>query len=499
MVEIVIDGERVIGKVNPLIFGQNLEHLQNIVYGGIFDEASKLSDARGFRKDVVAALQRIRPRILRWPGGNFASGYHWKNGIGPKNERPVSYDLAWSSEQSNRFGTEEFIEYCRAVGAEPYITVNAGSGTPEEAAHWVEYCNWKGNSYYAKLREICGHPEPHNVKYWSIGNEMWGDFQIGALSAEEYARKCRETAKLMKRTDPGIKLTAVGETLGSFEPELYWNLEVLKTAGDLIDYLSIHRYYYIKSEVEEKDYYNLLACPIFSEMKLNMVVKLIDVAKSYLRKDKDIKISMDEWNFRARPLCSALATARFFNVLQRLCNWVTIGGFFPAFLILDDNRLFMSGGLMSVEKEGILLESSYCAFDLYANHTGEIVLDTRVQSEAYDAELSSIALNDPRSVKIQVPYVDSSATLSTDGRTLFIATVNAHKNEAIEAKVRLRDLSVRRAGRVFELNGPHVMASNNAENPNEVKITRKSMDNGDDSFFYEFPPHSATVIELQVG
>jgi len=496
---IEIDGKREIGKVSPLLFGHNLEHLHNMVYGGIFDEGSILSDKRGFRKDVIGAVKRIKTSILRWPGGNFASGYHWENGIGPKDERPVTYDLAWRVEESNRFGTDEFIEYCRAVGAEPYITVNTGSGTPEEAARWVEYCNRKGNSYYAKLREKYGHPKLYNVKYWSIGNEMWGPFQVGSLPAEEYARKCRETAKLMKKVDPEIKLTAVGHYLGASScgmPELSWNLEVLKTAGEFIDYLSIHRYYHLLREVKEEDYYTLLACPIYSERKLNIIVKLIDVAKTFLRKDKSIKISMDEWNFRTHTLCSALATARFFNVLQRLSNWVKIGCFFP---IID--REWGGWGLISVEKEKILLESSYYAFDLYANHTGEIVLDTQVRSETYDTELSLFTAPFPRqtSEKIrEVPYVDSSATLSRDGKTLFIATVNAHKDDGIEAEIRLRDISVKKKGRVFELNGPDIMARNDLEDPERVKIIEKRIDNADDRFSYEFPPHSATVIELKV-
>jgi len=490
MLEITIDGKREIGRVTPLIFGQNLEHLQNIVYGGIFDEDSRLSDESGFRKDVMNALKRVRPGILRWPGGIFANWYHWEKGIGPKNERPVVYDLAWGAEESNRFGTDEFIKYCRALSAEPYITVNVTSGTPEEAAHWVEYCNRKGNSYYSRLREKNGCREPYNVKYWSIGNETWGD--------PEYAEKCRQTARLMKKVDPNIKITAVGAYLDGSASEADWILEVLKTAGGFIDYLSVHRYYYVRKELEEKDYYNVLACPIFSERKLHTLFKLIDAAKIFLKQDKIIKISMDEWNFRVHSLCSALATARFFNVLQRLSRWVEIGGFFPAFLITNKG-LIVTGGLIRVDKERILLESSYHAFDLYANHTGEIVLDTNVQSETYNAVIELDTLRGERTIQIkEVPYIDSSATLTVDGKTLFIATVNSYKNAGVEAKIHLRNISVKRKGRVFELNGPDAMACNDLENPEKVKITEKKINNAGNNFSFEFPPHSATVIELKV-
>jgi len=186
----------------------------DLIYGAIFDEGNPLLDEKGFRRDIIVACRRIKLPILRWPGGNFASGYNWLEGVGPRDERPILYDLAWRAEETNRFGTDEFIEFCRLTGAEPFITVNAGSGTALEAARWVEYCNSKGNTHYAKLREKHGHPEPYNVKYWSIGNEMWSDFQIGNLPAKEYVWKARDFAKLMRRVDPNINLTAVGHIKG---------------------------------------------------------------------------------------------------------------------------------------------------------------------------------------------------------------------------------------------------------------------------------------------
>lgn len=153
------------------IYGFNIEHIPGLIYGAIFDESSPLSDDRGFRKDVIEACKRIKVPILRWPGGNFASGYNWLDGIEPRDERPTLYDLAWGAEEINRFGTDEFVEFCRLIGAEPFITVNTGSGTAIEAAKWVEYCNRKDKTYYAKLREKHGRPEPYNVKL-NIG--VWG-------------------------------------------------------------------------------------------------------------------------------------------------------------------------------------------------------------------------------------------------------------------------------------------------------------------------------------
>ncbi|GAI11507.1 unnamed protein product, partial [marine sediment metagenome] len=221
---IKVDLERVIGKIDPNIYGHFIEHLGRCIYGGIYEEGSRLSDENGFRKDVLKAVRSIKCPLLRWPGGNFASNYHWEDGIGPKEERPVRFDLAWNKEETNRFGTDEFIEYCRAVGAEPYICVNIGTGNLDEAIHWLEYCNSTGNTYYAKLRAKNGHPEPYRVKYWGVGNENYGEWQVGYRSAKEYAKVLREYAYFMKVVDPTVKIIAVGAD----EPE--WDLEVIKTA-----------------------------------------------------------------------------------------------------------------------------------------------------------------------------------------------------------------------------------------------------------------------------
>ena len=206
MARIAIDLARRIGTVDRRIFGNFIEHLGRCIYGGVFDEGSPLSDARGFRRDVLDAVRPLRIPVLRWPGGNFVSGYHWLDGVGPAAERPRRSELAWYAEESNRFGTNEFLEYCRVLDTEPYICVNMGSGTMDEAQAWVEYCNGTGNTHWANLRRAHGHPEPYRVRYWGLGNEMYGSWQIGHLSPEDYVKKARAFALVMKRTDPDIEL-----------------------------------------------------------------------------------------------------------------------------------------------------------------------------------------------------------------------------------------------------------------------------------------------------
>ena len=170
--------------VDRMIFGQFIEHFHRQIYGGIFEPGSPLSDKRGFRVDAIEALREMGVPIIRWPGGCFASAYHWKKAVGPN--RTPAYDKAWKVEDPNTFGTNEFILWCREIGAEPYICTNAGSGTPEEMSDWVEYCNLVEEGEYSRLRAAHGYPESHNVKYWSIGNENYGAWEVGAKTVDEW-------------------------------------------------------------------------------------------------------------------------------------------------------------------------------------------------------------------------------------------------------------------------------------------------------------------------
>ena len=503
---ILVDTRRVIGKIEPAIYGFNIEHINHdltgssIVYGAIFDEGSPLSDEHGYRKDVVEACKRIRVPMLRWPGGNFVSGYHWLNGVGPRDERPRLFELAWKSEESNRFGTDEFIEFCRLVDAEPWITVNAGSGTAEEACQWVEYCNRKGNTYYAKLREKNGHPEPYGVTYWSLGNELWGDFQIGHLSAEEYASKARDYAKLMRRVDPDIKLTAVGEILGT-NPE--WNLAVLNKMADLIDTISTHIYHRpLLSRDRHEDYYRIMVCPVHAEEKLKVLKGTIDLV---LKRDRsmaipplqkrEISISFDEWNMSGcHTLRDALGISRLLNVFQRLSDFVKIGSYFPLIHFHGTRKDRHGGAPISAYEDTCVLEAGYHAFDLYVNHTGEIAVDSYVESETYDLEFK--ARNGQDVSFKNIPYLDASATTSRDGNTLYLAVVNTHRDKDVECLMELRGCSPQKTGQVFELNAEDVDAFNDKDNKEHVRVVEKHGIDVAQSLTYTFPAHSATVIQI---
>ena len=211
-VRILADMRRTLAPIDRNLFGSFLEHLGRAIYEGIYDPASKLSDASGFRKDVLEEIRKLGVSIIRYPGGNFVSGYNWLDGIGPKEKRPAVLDKAWNSMNSNAFGTDEFLTWCRAAGTEPLLGLNLGTGTPEQAAALVEYCNVDKGTQWSELRRKNGNAEPYKVQHWCLGNEMDGPWQIGHMSATEYGLKAADAARQMRYVDPSLKLVACGSS-----------------------------------------------------------------------------------------------------------------------------------------------------------------------------------------------------------------------------------------------------------------------------------------------
>src|SRR6185295_7198045 len=240
---IKVDTERTIGDIDPKIYGNFIEHLGRCIEGGVFDEGSTLSDADGYRRDVFEAVKKLNVTLLRWPGGNFSSNYNWQDGIGPRDKRPPRLEMAWGTVESNRFGTHEFLKYAEMAKTEPYICCNLGTGTWNEAQQWVEYCNSSEDTAMTRLRKQNGREAPWKVTYWGLGNEMDGPWQMGHRSAEDYGKFALEAAKLMKWTDPNVKLIAAGASnfRAGFDWRS-WNRTVMDFLRDHADYLAIHMY-----------------------------------------------------------------------------------------------------------------------------------------------------------------------------------------------------------------------------------------------------------------
>src|SRR5882672_2932632 len=488
-----IDLRRRLGTVDRRIFSQFIEHLGRCIYGGIYEEGSPLSDARGFRRDVLEAARPPAFPILRWPGGNFVSGYHWLDGVGPKDERPRRIELAWYAEESNRFGTNEFIEYCREIGTEPFICVNMGSGTMDEAQAWVEYCNGTGNTSWANLRRRHGYAEPYRVRYWGLGNEMYGGWQIGNMTAHDYVKKARAFAMVMKRTDPTIQLVGCG--LNGWSE---WDEIVLGGLAELVDYHSIHLY------TGSPDHYSTVFQSHQAERAVRICAALIERVRYAQRIAHPIHIAFDEWNvwWRTRShedrvggveerynLSDALAIATYLNGFIRQCKVVRIANF--AQLVNAIAPIFTN-------PHGLFLQTIYHPLRLYAEHTLSIGLDVHVAGDTFD--LSPARERDGRvhNVGDLGPFtlLDAAATCDEDGRRVSVMVVNRARDRDLSATLDFGDATPEARVTLWEVNGPDVTSTNSFEAPGTVDVQERRITAAGSVLTHNFPAHSITILRL---
>ncbi len=496
---IKIDLDRTIGEVNELIYGNFVEHLGRCVYGGIWDPGSDLSDQDGFRKDVLEAVNGLNVTIARYPGGNFVSNYHWLDGVGPEADRVPRMELAWARLESNQFGTNEFIDFARKIRTEPYFAVNMGTGTIEEAQRWVEYCNVKEGPYFAELRKQHGYTEPHNVKYWSLGNEMDGFWQMGHLNVEDYCKKAREAAKLMKLTSPDIKLIAAGSSnyRPSADPD-EWNSTILKELRDVVDYIALHIYV----GNPDDNYYNFLSTPLVLEQRTNIVRGMIyeEMQKAHRPGKDPIYIAWDEYNvwYRARvgeSMRGTIALEERYNLEDAL----VIAGFLNAFVRnADIVKMANMAQLVNViapiftNETGMFKQTIYYPLELFANHVQGTSLDVFVDCDTYDTERFFLGLGETTTQQTGVPYLDVSATVQND--EVVIAVVNRHKDEAIRTDIISQKGKFTGAFKVYEVNGPDVKSSNDFDRNEVSTAIMETIRTGETSFTYSFPPHSFTLM-----
>ncbi|MBO7738991.1 MAG: alpha-N-arabinofuranosidase, partial [Oscillospiraceae bacterium] len=287
-----IDKHFPVGEVDKRIFGSFVEHLGRSVYEGVYQPESPFADEQGMRKDVIDLVSELNVPIIRYPGGNFVSGYHWEDGVGPKEERPARVEPAWSVIETNQFGLNEFVDWTKKVNAEPMMAVNLGTRGPEDAKNLLEYCNIPRGSYYSDLRRKHGWEQPHNIKLWCLGNEMDGPWQMGHKTAEEYGRIAAETGRMMKMLDPEVELVACGSSSLYMDTFGQWEDTVLSESYDYVDYVSLHQYY----DNEADNTPDFLASTVAMVKFINQVVAICDAVKAKKRKDKTINLSFDEWN-----------------------------------------------------------------------------------------------------------------------------------------------------------------------------------------------------------
>ena len=426
----------------------------------------------GVRREVFDKVKALRPAFIRWPGGNVAQDYRWPWGVGPRDARVTWSNLSWKNEpEPGDFGTDEFILFSRAVGAEPSITVNVeGRGaTVEEAAAWVEYCNGPAGSEYGARRAENGHPRPFGVKYWEIGNEIWGNWVRGHSDAETYARNYLRYAKAMRAVDPSIKLIAVGDN------NMSWNQTVLRIAGQHIDYLAVH-HYYGRREMGD-DPMNLMARPLFFERFYGQ----LEQAMRELVPGRQIKLAINEWGLdlptqQQYSLESALYAARLMNVFER-------SGAIVEMSAVSDLVNGWPGGIIQAGRHGVFVSPIYLVNQLYNEHRGNDRLATTVTGPTFSTSREGD----------NVPYLD--VVVNRASSKIFIKAVNTHRTAAITTTIDVQGATFSQRAEVKTVTAASLKSSNDFLQPDAVFIKQATLPVRR-PFVLTLPKHSVTVITL---
>jgi alpha-N-arabinofuranosidase len=493
---IFIDSRRSISPLDRNMFGSFLEHLGRAIYEGIYDPASKLSDSNGFRKDVMQEIRTLGVPIIRYPGGNFVSGYNWLDGVGPKQNRPHVLDKAWNSLNSNQFGTDEYMAWCKAVGTLPLMGLNLGTGTPEQAAALVEYCNVDKGTEWSELRRKHGYAEPYSVKHWCLGNEMDGPWQIGHMSATEYGMKAQDAARQMRYVDNSVKLIACGSS-GPFMPTyLEWDREVLEQCYDYVDGLSLHRYLGNTTEETGGDSAKYVAMNLTMDRQIAESLAVCDLVRGHKRSKKKLWLSFDEWNvwYRAREGDAVNGHGKegphLLEEIYDLQDALLVGGMLNTLMRNADRvKIACLAQLVNViapimtNANGLFRQTVFYPYSWALQYARGRVLNVLVESPTYDVKDMDA-----------VPYIDAVAT-NEDGKTsVFILNRDLSKAHTIE--VVWEDQAQSRVLVSQVLTGSDLKAVNGFDAPERVKpqaFDKPSTSNGRTKF--EVPARSYTMIQ----
>jgi alpha-N-arabinofuranosidase len=486
--EIKIDVGRTIGKIDPNIYGVFMEPIHfngarmglpdtvefNTVYGNLYDPSSALADENGFRKDYIDAMKELKITNMRWPGGNFVMGYNWQDGIGPKDQRPARINLAWGGIDNNHVGTDEWVELNKSIGSENVVCVNLGLGTIQDALHWVEYCNYKKGTYYSDLRAKYGHPKPYDVKIWDLGNEVDGaPWELGHKDAEDYVKIAREAAKAMRAVDHTIKLVASGssyyESTGKW---VEWNRKVLTGLGDMINYISIHRYW-----DRSNDYYTFMGQSAMDfEEKINITADEIEAVRAMKDFKNPIYISVDEWGSFGRDFRSVLPIAQCLNSFIRHANIVKMSNF-----------TMMTSLLSSDREKGTFKSPLFYTYKLFSNSCRGNSVDTYVQCDTFNTDKYK-----------GIPYLDVTTVYNKETNTAFINVVNRDKDKAISTQIINDSGMFSGKAEASLVDSDSLNAPFTFDKQKEYVPVTKEIEIKDGKISYSFPAHSFTQIKVEV-
>ena len=481
-VSVDVHREAAIGATDRRLFGAFVEHLGRCVYGGLYEPGHPSADARGFRQDVLALVRELGPTILRYPGGNFVSGYNWEDGVGPVTDRPRRLELAWRSTETNEFGTNEFIGWCRQAGIEPMLAVNLGTRSPDAARRLVEYCNHPGATALSELRRAHGWEQPHGVKFWCLGNEMDGPWQMGSKTAQEYGRIATEAAKMMKWVDPSIELAACGSSGRNMPTFGTWEDGVLEHAFDHVEYISLHTY--INNYAGDTAAF--LASVDLMDRFIDEVVAIADAVAARRRSAKRIMLSFDEWNvwYRTRrtpevrvqpgwPVAPPLLE-EIYNVADAL----VLGGMCISLLNHADRvkaaclaqLVNVIAPIMTQTAGPAWRQAIFWPF-AHLSHFGRgRVLRARIDSPTYSATYF-----DPRGAQDlyfplpQAPYLKLAAVHDSDCGALTLFALNRSLTEEMPLRVTVDGFSDLAVDQALQLHDTDLEAVNSSQQPDRVR------------------------------
>jgi alpha-L-arabinofuranosidase len=489
------------------VLGAFLEHLGRAVYTGVYQPGSPLADGKGFRTDVVREVKELGVPITRYPGGNFVSGYNWLDGVGPKNQRPTVLERAWNSIETNQFGTNDFIEWCRLAGTEPLLGMNFGTGTAEMAVAYVEYCNFPKGTKWSELRRSHGYEQPHDVKYWCLGNEMDGPWQIGQMQAREYGRKARDAAQQMRVIDRSLQLIACGSSGTAMPQYLVWDREVLEECYDQVDGISLHAYYGNTQALTRNSTARYLAMNLDMDRQIHEVAAVCDYVQGLRKASKRLWLSFDEWNvwYRARSGDAVNGRGQFApKLLEEVYNLedaLLVGGFVNTLLRNSDRvRVGCLAQLVNViaplvtNDAGVLRQSTLFPYAWALRYARGRVLDLRVESDSYPISAAGLQADFARNE--QVPFVDIVATLDAQNGQACVLMLNRDLDGEREVALEWRDVTPTRVLACETLTGPDLKAFNTFEQPRRVAPQRLDAPAAGARMTFKLPPRSYTVAHL---
>ncbi|MGB9465768.1 MAG: alpha-N-arabinofuranosidase [Candidatus Acidiferrum sp.] len=495
---VYLDTRRTIAPIDRNLLGSFLEHLGRAIYEGIYDPGSKLSDSNGFRKDVMEEIRTLGVPIIRYPGGNFVSGYNWLDGVGPKQERPRILDKAWNSLNTNQFGTDEFMSWCKAAATLPLMGLNLGTGTAEQAAALVEYCNIEKGTRWSELRRKNGIVAPYKVQHWCLGNEMDGPWQIGHMTAAEYGLKAADAARQMRYVDPSLKLVACGSSGPLMPTYLEWDREVLEQCYEYVDALSLHRYIGNTPEETGNDSSKYLAMNLTMDRQIAETVAVCDLVRGRKRSPKKLWLSFDEWNvwYRARSGDAVNGHGQeaphLLEEVYNLEDALLVGGIVNTLLRNADRvKLACLAQLVNViapittNANGLFRQTIYYPYNWALQMARGATLNLLSESPVYDVP----GIGD-------APYLDVTGTFSKENGNVTLFILNRDLTKSREVDVVWQDASPSRLLTATVLTGNDLKAFNSFDSPKRVipQELGKPVTSGGHTKF-EVPPRSYTAIQ----